>query len=646
MLSLSSKNVNKIPKQLNNTKIYAIIFEAFFQERKLYMEFKIILKFKYNKKDYCIIQVNNKELVYVIKENKKIITELKQEELEVFRIVHNSLKINFDNSVNLGFKNVDNKKFNIFYDTQNKLYYWYKICDNKAVKANDEENKILNNRFNKIPVRFYLKNKYEKNGKEEYIQRFVRIGKKMIPLFILASISLTSFTNSLGLTKRFNDSSSIYKNLFNEDKNYDYSKIEKAILDNPYLKSEEKELLQKLKFVFDENYQYMDISEIIDRLKNLKIEYYEKEDAYINGCFDSNKYTIEIYGANNLEEARLQTVVHEILHVFQASTTSQGRFVMELSNQLLTQEVLRRMAEMNLLDDNNEFENEYEKYTQFDKSGYTNFMYIEYYLAEILTQEQLKAYQFCPDENIIVEALLQINGISKEQLEKAIKEKKENKKEISKKSLEVLEKRDNAYVLLDTIDSIFAYDEKSSRFIVDCHYEDYLKKYCEIFNQLNYYYTKKYGKSLEENFVIGLQDKDIYNDIKIEDLSLSTIFYFIDVGILETKEFSKDQIPEIYKQERETAVNNTLLEYAYINSEQEKDNLHIYEKEDAVKDIYYVPRTFFSDEHKYAKVYFPSEKCANSVIEINDEVQKKFEKYYKEEKIKKEELEMEEVNER
>ena len=161
--------------------------------------------------------------------------------------------------------------------------------------------------------------------------------------------------SSFGITEQYE------LDLFKKREKFDYGKIQKAIEDNQNLSNGEKEIINKLKFVFDENYEYMDLDLIIKRLSDLKIEYIEEENenSQVTAAYYINKNVIQIYKATDLENADLTDLVHEILHVFQASNTN--RLTLELSNELTTREVLRRLNEEGLIEENYQFLDVYKR---------------------------------------------------------------------------------------------------------------------------------------------------------------------------------------------------------------------------------------------------------------------------------------------
>ena len=83
--------------------------------------YRIITKFSYKNKQYFIILSNENKIAYVVYENKKVITDIDKQDLNILNFVYNSLKIDKDSSIELGTKELYGKKFEFFYDINKKL---------------------------------------------------------------------------------------------------------------------------------------------------------------------------------------------------------------------------------------------------------------------------------------------------------------------------------------------------------------------------------------------------------------------------------------------------------------------------------------------------------------------------------------------
>ena len=421
--------------------------------------YRIITKFSYKNKQYFIILSNENKIAYVVYENKKVITDIDKQDLNILNFVYNSLKIDKDSSIELGTKELYGKKFEFFYDINKKLYYWCEIINNKRKLADEEDNQKLNFRYNNMPIVLYNNQEsensenQENNKKKSFINRLLTYKDRTLLVLVAAGISLNlisrcSFAKDEynprqeGMQSSFGITEQYELDLFKKKEKFDYGKIQKAIEDNQNLSNGEKEIINKLKFVFDENYEYMDLDLIIKRLSDLKIEYIEEENenSQVTAAYYINKNVIQIYKATDLENADLTDLVHEILHVFQASNTN--RLTLELSNELTTREVLRRLNEEGLIEENYQFLNSINEYSNYGK-GYEPCIRAEYLLANILPRDVIKAYQFKPEDAILLAALLNITEES---------EQKESKQDSLNRACD----------LLDSIDELVTYDESGN----------------------------------------------------------------------------------------------------------------------------------------------------------------------------------------
>lgn len=610
------------------------------------MEHKIIAKFNNENKEYYIIQNENNIINYAIIENGKVNIDLSKDDLELFKYIHQSIKINPNTSIDLGKIIVNDKEFQIYYDIKNKLHYWYKIENNKLVEADYDENCKFNLKYNNNVLIFNIG---KTNQNQKFIKRFVRSAKKVLLVSITAGVSLVGFSECKANNILETDSSHRiivkeevardfeipegFKNYIisnkegRYDRPYDYNEIRNSIKDNPYLKDEEKNLLSNLKFVFDENHQYMDMNEMARRFKSLRIAYINEVNEYSSGTYSPTENMIRIYKASNFNDANIAVLLHELGHVLQTYTDSNNRFILELSNELFSREVMRRLLDMGLLGDSEKCKNEYGKYSKFGSRGYANYMFIEYGVAELLTQEQMKDYQFWPDEEILVSALLEMDGMPKERINEILKNRKKDSKDTSEDELAKVKK---AYKLLDTIDSFREYNEEKGVYDVKNSFEEYVKRYCEIYKELDYYYVKKYGKSMDQCIEMGLQDKDLFNNIKVGEYSIDNIFKFIKEDWIKADFLDKEDIPKVFLSTHDKAFSETVAELSELNLEDDEWGTMVRESAEITfsKQIYYLPKTYFSDKHKYGYIYVNPLKCNKSTIRLDEETQKNFENNY------------------
>ena len=180
-----------------------------------------IAVYKYYNNKYYILSVNNK-ITCIKYEGGKIISKaFSQEELKLFYTVHNSMKINTKNSMNLGEHNVNGKDFQLYYDRKTNLYYWNRILNGKAVESTIKENCMLNNKYNNIKLSYddveiydwaeddeiNGKNDLEKKNKEKRankINRVVKFGTKAIIVSIVAGVNFLAYSDS-AIAQNFKD---------------------------------------------------------------------------------------------------------------------------------------------------------------------------------------------------------------------------------------------------------------------------------------------------------------------------------------------------------------------------------------------------------------------------------------------------------
>lgn len=543
--------------------------------------YKLIAKFNYNNKLYLIILVNKNELIYAVYKDKKLSIKISKQDLGIFNLVYKSLKINTDKSISLGIKEIYGKSFNIFYDKESCLHYWYEVKFNKRYEADFKDNCKLNFRYNNIPTVFYNNVKKTGNGdnRNRFINRIVKLGKKTLFVSVIAGLSFQilakcSIANELGTNttqyniQNFEQDNILYSPEIIHQKKYEFKDIKKAIKSNPNLTNSEKEFIYKLEFVFDENYQYMDLDFIINRLSTLEIEYIKdiNDSIQIVGKYDINKNKIILYNTESFEDANLSLFTHEILHVLQPYAIN--RLSLELTNELTAREVLRRMNEMELIEDNKQFLNNLKKYSNYG-NGYEPCMRVEYLLANILSKEVIQAYQFGCTDDILVNALLEIDG-----------------KNPNCEPNEQMEQR--AYKLLDSIDDLKRIDENGNN---DLDYSD--EKYKKIYNEIDYYYKKKNGINMEETL-----KSDIFKyDFKYICIDYGTSEESIKAG----EKTLLDEIPdEMYN------IENKIVYDFY---------------------KYVLPKTYLSDVHPNPIVILGFPEAIE--IEITDELDNKYKENYK-----------------
>lgn len=380
---------------------------------------KIIGFFEYANIHFVISLINDKNILFLKKNKSTCEFEkyLTKEEFFCCNTIFKSLLIDKEKSIFLKHINIHNNRYNLFYDKKSKKYFW--IPENGKFEEND--NAVLNFKYNHQPTVIY-NNQINDNMelKNSFYNKFVKFGNKLINVVLLASLSLSSLTgctvqqNIVPSQEKSSESSLVESVNVKETISYDWEDLKEVIKENPNLEEGDKEFIYKLKFVFDENYQYMDLDLVYDRLSDLKIIHNAKG-IYLNagGAYYPTENKIELYSQE------LDSFVHEFLHVLQESG---GDFLKELSNEFFAREILLRLYNESLVEKsaflsdyyleekengNITFENEADwLYRISIGSGYQEHIGIYYVFADILPIEILRKYQFNPSEfDILIDAL-------------------------------------------------------------------------------------------------------------------------------------------------------------------------------------------------------------------------------------------------
>ena len=384
-------------------------------------------------------------------------TEFTQEEKEIIKNVNNLLTIKRESS---GFiKKIRlSKIYDLYYDPKSRNYYW--IPEDNIYDERD--NRILNFQYNHQEEILEFEN-YPNIEDSKFYKKIINFGKKSIVLFLASSIALSmnfpikknddlieikpeqtiSHEESL-----LNETTPSTENIIIEETTpeetvveetipeetqidkviyiYDFKDVEEAIDRNPNLTDEEKYIIKSTKFIYDENHMYMDLELVLNRLETLKIEYdYDFANRYTQGTYSITDNVIKL--RNKTIKGALQEFIHEYLHMLQISHNS---FLMELSNQFFTNEVIMKLYNDKLIEEFYFYDNlenkrimngkDYAQYSDSEKynllcrdsvfeRGYMGYAGIYYVLAELLPEEVLRTYQFDPGNlEILVTGLEQI----------------------------------------------------------------------------------------------------------------------------------------------------------------------------------------------------------------------------------------------
>ena len=250
-------------------------------------------------------------------------------------------------------------------------------------------------------------------------------------IILVVVLLIYFFPNKIKFIVKYN----IGKHFLNstiEEKNI--SKFEEALESNKYLSKNDKEIISTLlKKEIEENIEYIDLNQCNKKIEKLKVlrdneKYKIDDDLRVAGSYSKTFNQIVIYKNNGT------VLFHELNHLI-----SDNKFSSMFNIDFLAESV------------NEHFTQEYIENS--DVTGYENYIFYSYAIAELLPEDVIKKYKFSDNENFIVKALLDID-----------------------------DNLDKAYDLIDSI----KINENSSKF-----HDSY-----------NHFYNKKYNKNMEDDFIL------------------------------------------------------------------------------------------------------------------------------------------------
>lgn len=565
--------------------------------------YKPIAIFDYKNSKYCIVMVNNR-ICFFKHENDQIKPAYSKEELELFLAVHNSIKVDTKDHTPLRIEKVGDRDFEIFYDKNTGLHYWTRVNGDRRLEATEEDNVILNFKYNNIRQTVFDEELFDwakeeqrqielaKARKNKEIIRTISIGASIFVFGLFAGVNIANYSSApiaqdlrihlaemgINVESKINPNEP-YEQLIERLANqpYDYEDIQSAIDKNKNLSDDEKAFLNKFKFLFDENHQYMDIKEARKNLLTLKFKFIDAECVYpgVKGFYNRTNNEITIYNAKDINSSNIANVTHELMHVFQMNSTD--RITSEFSDEILSREVLRRLDEQGLIENSEAFEDDLGCHTRYG-NGYDPCMTIGYMFANLLTPEQLKIYHFTCREDYLIDTLVDIdlNGSD-------VKQDSIDKEALTKKAVQ----------LLDVMESLRVSDINGE--YVKVTYSPERAKI--IVGLIDPYYKAKYGT-----------EADKYLDATIINLDKVNV----------TRAASSDC--QLWS--ATITIINTLAEQLGItdNDVYELMNKKYYTS------MYVVPKTYYCDAHPTNKIVVEAQKPYE--IEIDDKFIEKYEQEY------------------
>lgn len=306
-------------------------------------------------------------------------------------------------------------------------------------------------------------NNYKEVQKESgpfyFLMRFFKILFLIIMTLLLILLIIELIPKKEKMYFRYMLGKNIIHNNSNIKNDYSFQNIINSVNSNKYLDSENKKfIIESLRKEIEENYKYIDIRKCSQRLKTLKVNFEsikeDKQDSkgiHFAGNYNQFSNTIYIYDTKpnlSLENCNKQSYFHELNHLI--STNSFKSFfeidiLSETLNEIFTREYFNEEINQEL-------------------DGYDKLIDYAYAFAELLPDDTLRKYKFYEDENILIEALLEIDN-----------------------------NFDEVYKLLNSL-----------------NLENINNSNQDFYDSYNYFYERKYDKRIEEDEIYNLTQKKYF----------------------------------------------------------------------------------------------------------------------------------------
>lgn len=402
----------------------------------------------YENIEYTIWFSNDLKLCCNKKIDGKFVLGLDDNDKKIIGDVIGSLCVSNENSYFIRNDSFNGVSYNLFYDYSKFLYF--------TDSLDDSVNSFVNLKYNNLSSVYTSKdsfyNQYIESHKLDAFNRRIKNG--LIRFSVGASVSLllmnyatktgsgvltydmfsedvkTYIQSSLTIDNSYNmvsgeiSFSELNINNVSTVDNYDlqsvttsaqnvdsitFDDMRLALESNPNVDSDFKEFFNKLDFAFNDSMNYVNFdSSILEKLKTLKVEYnFDSPRAEIaNGEYYTIQNKIVYYSVRNFSELNPNTALHELGHVFQSVNTDNLCF--ELSNEIWTVETIRAMVDRGLL--SSDLFNKDARGNIIQVNGYTNRLFLYYYLMELLPVDAINKFQWSPDDFILVSSLADMNN--------------------------------------------------------------------------------------------------------------------------------------------------------------------------------------------------------------------------------------------
>lgn len=371
---------------------------------------EIIAFFDYENKKFLVTR-HGEKLIYSIRENGINRLEINEDEEKIFKRVLSSLVCNPKKQIFIKHIEVNNKAHKLLYYPKNNLYF--------TDSMDEEVVEHINLNYNLMPNTMLVENDLnEENNKQSgkqnkgFFNRLIKLGRKIVSVGVLATLSLAALTG-YSIETRAADISSVpritrsVETTIEEEQaqGYDFARIEKALDKNTHLKTEEKNFIKGLEFAYERQKDYMDLDLIEDRLATLQIKYL-KEPQYFGGAYENDRNIITVANATGFEDANKNVLSHETNHVNQINSNA-------FAHELATEEASR---------ENNLIRHKRGDFTDKDLDiasypntiiygkGYEEYMPFYYALLELVPREKSIEFLATGNVTVLVDVLADENG--------------------------------------------------------------------------------------------------------------------------------------------------------------------------------------------------------------------------------------------
>ena len=477
----------------------------------------------------------------------KFVLGLDNKDKEIISSVINSLCVSKENSYFIRSAFFNDISYNLYYDYKKFLYFTDCFDDNV--------NSYINMKYNNMPL-VYSSFSNEKNNISKVFNRSIKNG--MIKFNVGASLFLMAFNlgtnlyydtsvgdfiskyisgyeddisgeisfNELNISNSnvetmngFNISDlekigNVSINMSEQQRNITFDEMKDILDKNPNVDNEFKKFFSKLNFAFEDDLKYFD-SSILNKLETLKVEYDSVGGNTVNGRYYPFDNKIVYYNVNSFNEVDPNTALHELGHVFQSVNTSNICF--ELSNEVWTREVLRLMVDRGLISGDLFKKDERGNIIYVD--GYTDKLFLYYYLLELMPTESIKKFQWMPDDSILVSSIADMSNLDEVNM---------------------------IHEVLDLID--------------ECRNESFLRlsdeKVIQIRSKLEYFYNKNKGISMQNDLDVFAYDyagirviSPDFNNFLVQNSSISSDFNNYNLNDVVYYSKSKSYFSDAYQTE-------------------------------------------------------------------------------------------------